>query len=144
MLLQVNVPNVAFFVLRHMLELVLKRIIDEVTGTAAWGHDVKKLLGKLPADDPLRTSESEPETSIRAMIEMVDALDRKGDAARYAFNGSGEPSFADDVCVQRSMLSEAAEMLWDYTLARAGGYHGVSERPEKLDLGYDVDIDGWW
>lgn len=140
MLARANVPTVAFFVLRHLGELVLKRIISEVTGERAWGHDLRVLLERLPAADPLRSGVDEPEVSIRNLMYAIGALDRGSDAARYAFNSSGLPSFGADVCIQPDMLSELAGMLWDYCLERAGGWHGSVEGPGPHPTDEDHDL----
>src|SRR5688572_14658843 len=100
-----NVPTVAFFVLRHLAELVLKRIVQTETGTWPLGHNLEVLLNQLVSTDPLRVSTDEYETTIRDLIKAVGAIDPAGDAGRYAFR-SGSPSFDDDACVVPDELPE--------------------------------------
>jgi hypothetical protein len=129
LLVKAIVPTMAFYVLRHLAELVQKRIVSEVIGTYEFGHDLCALLNSLPEDDPLRVGSREVEVSIRELILAIGDIDSSGVAARYAFDRSGRPSFDDEVCIQPEALEAQAEMLWEYCLERAGGWHAPTERP---------------
>lgn len=127
LLLSSDVPTVAFFAFRHLTELVLKRILREVTGQAPSGHELVALLEALPPDDPLRVGSDEPEQSIRELIAAIEAVDKRSTAARYAFDQSEQESFSDDACIERDVIGVLAGTLWDYCLVRAGGWHGPDE-----------------
>lgn len=127
-----HTPTVAFFMLRHLTELVLKRVVNEVTRTQPPTiHRLMQLVELLPADDPLRTGRSEDERRIRELAAAVDKIDDDGTAARYAFDRHGRESFTDEACIRREEVIELAEVLWDYCIVRAGGWHAPQERPTE-------------
>ncbi|WKZ83575.1 MAG: hypothetical protein QY307_04850 [Acidimicrobiia bacterium] len=135
-LLESNFPRVALFALRHLGELVLKRIVAEVTGEVVGKeHDLAEILELLPPDDPLRASEDEVERSIRGFVADISRWDPRSTAARYAFGFDGSRSLEDAPCLDAEGMSEMAEVLWDYGLKRSAGW---AERPPVEGEGDDI------